>query len=160
MQLILISQFRSCQTNSYDKNCCEGSPYKNRPIPGCDFNGKIWGDWSAWSDCVGNVSTRRRDCVSSNPDLCQGYLTTQRVSVLKESLSLPVFQSCGTSLRIWGDWSAWSSCYDSKKTRTRPCVANDASICQGTLSVVEVIFRQNDSAIKSSLFHQSRARKL
>ncbi|CBY38906.1 unnamed protein product [Oikopleura dioica] len=113
---------RSCQTNT-NRDCCVGSTSKSRKVPGCDNTGTIWGAWAEWSICVGGVSTRRRDCVSNNPDLCQGYLSIQR--------------NCGNTLKIWGAWSAWSSCYDSKKTRTRPCVADDASICQGILSVVE-----------------------
>lgn len=113
---------RSCQTNT-NRDCCVGSPTKSRVVAGCTNPGTIWGAWAEWTVCVGGVSTRRRDCVSSNPDLCQGYLSIQR--------------NCGNTLKIWGDWSAWSSCYDSKKTRTRPCVADDASICQGILSVVE-----------------------
>jgi hypothetical protein len=69
--------------------------------------------------------------------------------------SIFFFQNCGNTLKIWGDWSAWSSCYDSKKTRTRPCVADDASICQGILSVVEVI-----SSHKIILLFISARRKL
>lgn len=113
---------RSCQTNT-NRDCCVGSPSKSRKVANCENPGKIWGSWGEWSVCVGGVSTRRRDCVSSNPDVCQGYLSTKR--------------SCGSTLKIWGAWSAWSSCYNKNRSRTRPCIADDSSICQGTLSAVE-----------------------
>lgn len=77
-------------------------------LPSCTPVNCVVSEWSAWSDCVDNVSTRTRTIItqpSGGGEACP---------TLTESRDCA---NCEVS-----EWSAWSTCSDGLQTRTRTIV--------------------------------------
>lgn len=75
------------------------------------FEYKIWGSWSAWSDCDSNqLRTREAPCLSRAP-FCQNPLIERTSSGCKEV--------------TWGEWGDWGLCNPRTKQRQRTaaCIA-------------------------------------
>ena len=122
---------------------------------------KIWSSWSSWGNCVGGSRTRTCNCLSNDPQLCQGVLSESETCISTPAVQawVPVRTPAPTTVatppaptlpivinptpaptvpsippKIWSSWSPWGECLNGKRVRTCQCLSNDPSICVGQLS--------------------------
>lgn len=98
-----------------------------------------WTEWSEWSscNCDSRVQFRSRQCLYVNGTLTEnpeGKCTGDRTEMR------PCSEGCANV--TWSDWSPWSPCTvtcgkNGTKTKTRNCLASDASKCEGEAKETE-----------------------
>lgn len=80
---------------------------------------KVWSSWSSWGSCVRGKRIRTCNCISKNPDVCQGVLSEAQPCV---------------DAPIWSSWTSWGECNGGKKVRTANCMSPNKAVCVGVLS--------------------------